>query len=83
MKAALSTAKARLAEDDSSISRDAPTGDAGGGGMPDLSALAGMMGGAGGGGGMPDMASMLRNPQMMAMSVPFGLQSLTQAGPSR
>jgi small glutamine-rich tetratricopeptide repeat-containing protein alpha len=37
--------------------------------MPDLSALAGMMGGLGGGGGMPDLASMMRNPQMMAMYV--------------
>jgi small glutamine-rich tetratricopeptide repeat-containing protein alpha len=46
-------------------------GGGGGGGMPDLSALAGMMGGAGrgggGGGGMPDLASLMNNPQMMAM----------------
>ncbi|RLO11367.1 hypothetical protein DYB28_002281 [Aphanomyces astaci] len=57
--------------------RNAPP-PAGGGGMPDLSALAGMMGGAGGGAGglaglmsnpaMQQMAAqMMQNPQMMAM----------------
>ncbi|KAL9631268.1 MAG: hypothetical protein Q9164_005989, partial [Protoblastenia rupestris] len=42
----------------------------GGGGMPDLSALAGMMGGAGGGGGggMPDMASIMNNPMFASMA---------------
>ena len=75
MKVALSTAKARLAEQGGSdADRDVAGGagaGAGAGGMPDLSALAGMFGagagGAGGGGGMPDLASMMRNPQMMAM----------------
>ena len=80
MKAALATAKTRLAEESASDSdtvadREPPTGaPAGAGGMPDLAALAGMMGGMGGGGGgqgggggMPDLASMMRNPQMMAM----------------
>jgi small glutamine-rich tetratricopeptide repeat-containing protein alpha len=63
MKAALATAKSRFAE---SSTVDEPARDASAaGGMPDLSALAGMMGG--GGGGMPDLASMMRNPQMMAM----------------
>jgi len=40
------------------------------GGMPDLSALAGMFGGGagGGGGGMPDIASLMQNPQLMAMA---------------
>ncbi|ETV87304.1 hypothetical protein H257_00930 [Aphanomyces astaci] len=58
--------------------RNAPP-PAGGGGMPDLSALAGMMGGAGGGAGglaglmsnpaMQQMAAqMMQNPQMMAMA---------------
>lgn len=36
------------------------------GGMPDLSSLAGMMGG--GGGGMPDMSKLMQNPQMMSMA---------------
>ena len=36
-------------------------------GMPDLSSLAGMMGG-GGAGGMPDMSKIMQNPQMMAMA---------------
>lgn len=41
--------------------------------MPDLSALAGMLGGGagGGGGGMPDLASMMQNPQIMAMANQF------------
>ncbi|KAL7417002.1 hypothetical protein BDY24DRAFT_333138, partial [Mrakia frigida] len=41
------------------------------GGMPDLSALAGMFGGGAGGaggGGMPDIASLMQNPQLMAMA---------------
>lgn len=56
-------------------------GGGGGGGMPDLSALAGMMGGAGrggaggagagagggGGGGMPDLASMMNDPNIAEM----------------
>lgn len=72
MSSSLATAKARLAEQTpASSSRDAQPGAGGatGGGMPDLSALAGMMGGlgGGGGGGMPDIASLLQNPQMMAM----------------
>ncbi len=78
MKAALATAKTRWAEESSSgadsVADREPSAGAGGGGggMPDLSALAGMMGGmgrggAGGGGGMPDLASMMQNPQMMAM----------------
>ena len=80
MKSASATAKTRLGEQSSNATtdREPPAGTgagagagadgAGAGGMPDLSALAGMMGGgAGGGGGMPDLASMMRNPQMMAM----------------
>ena len=53
--------------------QDPPAGT-GAGGMPDLSALAGLMGGMGGGagggagGGMPDIASLMRNPQMMEMA---------------
>ncbi|KAK4687325.1 small glutamine-rich tetratricopeptide repeat-containing protein alpha, partial [Tremellales sp. Uapishka_1] len=75
MKAALATAKTRYAESSTSdvVDRETPAAGgagAGAGGMPDLSALAGMMGGmgGGGGGGMPDIAAMMRNPQMMAMA---------------
>ncbi|KAJ5802470.1 Small glutamine-rich tetratricopeptide repeat-containing protein 2 [Penicillium pulvis] len=40
----------------------------GGGGMPDLSSLAGMFGGGGGGGGMPDMSSIMSNPMFASMA---------------
>ncbi|KAL4913587.1 hypothetical protein BDW62DRAFT_205450 [Aspergillus aurantiobrunneus] len=45
-------------------------GGGGGGGMPDLSALAGMLGGGrgGGGGGMPDLGSMMNNPMFASMA---------------
>ena len=45
-------------------------GMGGGGGMPDLSALAGMLGGGGGGGGggMPDLAGLMQNPMMRQMA---------------
>ena len=82
MKGALATCKTRLAEtggasgDTGGDLRSAAEPGmgagrgAGAGGMPDLSALASMFGGgAGGGGGMPDLASMMQNPQMMAMRV--------------
>lgn len=51
----------------------------GGGGMPDLSSLAGMLGGAGGGaGGMPDMNEMMKmmgnNPGIQNMMKQFGLK---------
>lgn len=75
-----------LEEDlDDGTSARAATPSAGGGGMPDLSALAGMMGGGGsgggGGGGMPDLGSLMSNPMFanMAqnlMSNPDALQGL-------
>ena len=45
-------------------------GASGGGGMPDLSALAGMMGGGGGrgGGGMPDLGGLMSNPMFANMA---------------
>lgn len=75
MKSSLATAKARLGEQapttsDREATPSAGAGGAGAGGMPDLAAMASMFGGGGGGGGgggMPDLASMMRNPQMMAM----------------
>ena len=43
------------------------------GGMPDLSALAGMFGGgAGGGGGMPDIARYVWQGKPLLASSPFG-----------
>lgn len=59
-------------------------GGGAGGGMPDLSALAGMMGGGGGGGGgggMPDMSAIMNNPMFASMaqnlmSNPDALQGL-------
>ncbi|KAJ5691339.1 hypothetical protein N7488_012074 [Penicillium malachiteum] len=45
----------------------APGASRGAGGMPDLSALAGMMGG-GGGGGMPDLGSLMSNPMFSSMA---------------
>ncbi len=43
-------------------------GGGGAGGMPDLSALAGMMGGGGGGRGMPDMSAIMNNPMFASMA---------------
>jgi small glutamine-rich tetratricopeptide repeat-containing protein alpha len=46
-------------------------GPGGAGGMPDLSALAGMFGGGGGGaggGGMPDLGAMMNNPMFSSMA---------------
>ena len=49
----------------------APSGG-GAGGMPDLGALAGMLGGGGGGGGgMPDLAGLMQNPMMAQMAQKF------------
>lgn len=75
MKASLAQAKSKAQEQGSSSDREAgddsaldnPAAGAGAGGMPDLSALAGMFGGgggagAGGAGGMPDLASLMQNP---------------------
>ncbi|GAB7363894.1 hypothetical protein MBLNU230_g4457t1 [Neophaeotheca triangularis] len=76
MKKGYQTAKQRVEEEglsteaeegDRSTSPSAPGG--GGGGMPDLGALAGMLGGGGGGGGgMPDLSSIMQNPMMRQMA---------------
>jgi small glutamine-rich tetratricopeptide repeat-containing protein alpha len=79
MKKGYETAKKRVAEleaegeddddeDDEMTDRGAP--GVGAGGMPDLSALAGMFGGggAGGGGGMPDLSSIMSNPMFASMA---------------
>ncbi|CAL3963667.1 unnamed protein product [Diplocarpon coronariae] len=75
MKKGFETAKKRVAEleagddsEDEIAERGAPAGGAGG--MPDLSALAGMFGGggAGGSGGMPDLSSIMSNPMFASMA---------------
>ncbi|KAJ6574632.1 hypothetical protein B0H19DRAFT_1254311 [Mycena capillaripes] len=79
LKSGLENSTARIVPDDdgppplipdngfpSSGTRDAGGPLGGMGGMADL--LAGMGGGGGGGGGMPDIASLMQNPQMMAMA---------------
>lgn len=71
LKTNLENAKAHLPTIGRSVSPGAAGAGAGAGGMPDLSALAGMFGGAGGGGaggGMPDLASLMSNPQVMEMA---------------
>jgi small glutamine-rich tetratricopeptide repeat-containing protein alpha len=79
MKKGYETAKKRVAEleaegddedeDDEMTDRAAP--GMGAGGMPDLSALAGMFGGGGAGGaggGMPDLSSIMSNPMFASMA---------------
>lgn len=79
MKKGFETAKKRVAEleaegededsDDEMTDRGAP--GMGAGGMPDLSALAGMFGGGAGGaggGGMPDLSSIMSNPMFASMA---------------
>lgn len=76
MKKGFETAKKRVAEleqgDDSEDDEVAPRGapGAGAGGMPDLSALAGMFGGGAGGagGGMPDLSAIMSNPMFASMA---------------
>ena len=60
-------ATADIDPDDVGAARSAPGG--GTGGMPDLSALAGMLGGGGGrGGGVPDLGSIMSNPMLASMA---------------
>lgn len=75
MKKGYETAKKQVAsqaeaddDSDDDVAR-APGGGAGAGGMPDLSALAGMFGGGGsGGGGMPDFSAIMQNPMFASMA---------------
>ncbi len=83
MKRGYETAKKRYEQDTKQEVNDdelpsarnaggAPGGGVGAGGMPDLSALAGMFGGGGaggaGGGGMPDLSSIMSNPMFASMA---------------
>ncbi|KAL9008677.1 MAG: hypothetical protein Q9173_006222 [Seirophora scorigena] len=94
MKKGFKTAKAKVEEEEKEgpsgdVGREAtsPTrgaGGGGGGGMPDLGALASMLGGGGGGGGgggMPDISGLMNNPMFASMaqnlmSNPEALQGL-------
>ncbi|KAI5449781.1 Small glutamine-rich tetratricopeptide repeat-containing protein 2 [Naganishia albida] len=78
MKQALAQATAKAKEtgsnadesDEDDVAPRAGTGaGAAPGGMPDMSALAGLMGNmGGGGGGMPDLAGLMSNPAIMQMA---------------
>ncbi|CAE6430597.1 unnamed protein product [Rhizoctonia solani] len=81
LKQGLSNAQAKLGSSSATTTRSAPATSpppAGGAGGMDWSQMANLMGGlgggggaggaGGGGGGMPDLASMLNNPQLMAMA---------------
>ena len=85
LKSGLQNAKARLTEETSarSVSPSSPAATpSAGGGLGNLSGMADMLRGMGGagGGGMPDLASIMNNPQMMAMAQQMaangGLESL-------
>jgi small glutamine-rich tetratricopeptide repeat-containing protein alpha len=74
MKKGYETAKKQVAsqaenDDDSEDEVARGPAGAGAGGMPDLSALAGMFGGGGtGGGGMPDFSAIMNNPMFASMA---------------
>ncbi|KAF2003318.1 hypothetical protein P154DRAFT_520268, partial [Amniculicola lignicola CBS 123094] len=75
MRKGYETAKKKFEEEGGDVgAADAATrgmpGAGGPAGMPDLSALAGMLGGGGGGGGggMPDLGSLMNNPMMRQMA---------------
>ncbi|CAK39844.1 small glutamine-rich tetratricopeptide repeat-containing protein 2 [Aspergillus awamori] len=74
MKRGLETTKRKIEEAKRSTEPpadavdDAAGASRGGGGMPDLSSLASMLGGGGGGGGMPDLSSIMSNPMFASMA---------------
>lgn len=71
MKKGYETAKRRCEEENVSPELDTTSsrsGPGGAGGMPDLSSLAGMLGGGGGAGGMPDIGALMQNPMMRQMA---------------
>ena len=79
MKKGYKTAKEKVEEeerekddvdmDDVGGAKGGGSGGGSGGGMPDLSALAGMLGGGrGGGGGGPDLSSIMNNPMFASMA---------------
>ncbi|KAJ3750994.1 putative stress-induced protein STI1 [Lentinula detonsa] len=91
LKSGLQNAKSRITDDDDDgppplIPDDAPVSTSTGSttsGLPDMGGMADMLRGmGGGGGGMPDLASLMNNPQMMAMAQQMmsngGLSNLMQ-----
>ncbi|KAF8898458.1 hypothetical protein BD779DRAFT_1795158 [Infundibulicybe gibba] len=91
LKTGLQNAQARISSSDSDLPDLIPDGNStttntrstsGAGGGPGLGGMADLLQGMGGGGGMPDLASMMNNPQMMAMAQQMasngGLASLMQ-----
>lgn len=71
LKAGLEQAEARISTNVSTSDEATPSNPSSGGGLPDLSSLAGMFGGGGGGGGgggMPDLAGMMNNPAVRQMA---------------
>ncbi|KAF9481703.1 putative stress-induced protein STI1 [Pholiota conissans] len=88
LKSGFQNAKARISDESAvrsspaspSAGEGAGAGGPGLGGMADMLRGMGMGGAGGGGGGMPDLASLMNNPQLMAMAQQMasngGLQSL-------
>lgn len=73
LKSGLQNSQARIATDDTSSPNESssapdPNPAAGFGGMADMMRNMGMGSGGGPGGGMPDIASLMNNPQLMAMA---------------
>jgi len=73
LKSGLQNARARTVDSDEDAERSSPSGAPTAGAGAGLGGMADMlrnMGGApgGGGGGMPDLASLMNNPQLMAMA---------------
>lgn len=72
LKSGLRDAKARVTDDElpaATTSRSAPGAEAGAGAGAGLGGMADMLKNlGGGGGGMPDIASLMNNPQLMAMA---------------
>lgn len=91
LKSGLQNAKARITDDESEPEEEeaaasARSGAAPNAGLGNLGGISDILQGMGmggpGGGGMPDIASMMRNPQLMAMAQQMaangGLESLMQ-----
>lgn len=71
MKRGLETARKKIQEKEKGSNASEDSGASrGGGGMPDLSSLASMLGGGrgGGGGGMPDLSALMNNPMFASVA---------------
>lgn len=67
MRKGYETAKRKYEEESGDVGAPDAARGGSGGGMPDLSGLASMLGG-GGGGGMPDLGAMMQNPMIRQMA---------------